>query len=422
MSGRVIEARDLGKRYRLGTRVNRYETIREAISGTVRGRLSRSASTGDDLWALRHVSFDIDSGETVGIIGPNGAGKTTLLKVLARITDPTEGFARTRGRVGALLEIGTGFHPELTGRENIYLSGAVLGMSKRDIARRFDAIVSFAEVERFLDTPLKRYSAGMYLRLAFAVAAHLEPAIVMVDEVLAVGDVEFRHKCLTKVHDLGNEGRTVLFVSHDLGAITRVCPRVIWLDRGLIRADGAAAEVVAGYMAPAESALAQSDFPDDPSASVQPLSVELLDADGMVIEAPERGQALGLRILVEVRERVPNLDIGFELVGRQGVLVLATSMSDELGESRPQAPGTYYVRATIPPILAAGEYMLRLWIGLRVTPEETEDLFYRDALNFRVWPRGDDRQHWMERGHVVQPQLQWRVAEAPSDIAAARDA
>lgn len=421
MAARAIEVHDLGKRYQLGSQAQRYETIREAIAGGVRRRFRPAHAPDRELWAVRHVNFDVSSGETLGIIGRNGAGKTTLLKILARITDPTEGHARTRGRVGALLEIGTGFHPELTGRENIFLSGAVLGMPRRDIARHFDEIVAFAEVEQFLDTPLKRYSAGMYLRLAFAVAAHLEPAIVMVDEVLAVGDVEFRHKCLTKVNDLGNEGRTVLFVSHDLGAVARVCPRVVWLDRGVVKADGPAAEVISDYMIPSEPVLAEFDFPADPTSPVHLLSVELLDAKDALIEAPQRGQELCLRIRVDVRERVPDLDLGFELLGPQGVLVIATSMSDELGESRLENPGRYDVGATIPPILAAGEYVVRLWLGRRVTPETTEDFFYRDALAFRVSPRPDDRAHWTERGHVVHPPLDWRVVHPPSIIGAEGD-
>jgi ABC-type microcin C transport system duplicated ATPase subunit YejF len=293
-------------------------------------------------------------------------------------------------------------------------------MSRRDIERRFDEIVAFAEVARFLDTPLKRYSAGMYLRLAFAVAAHLEPAIVVVDEVLAVGDVEFRHKCLTKVDDLGNEGRTVLFVSHDLGAVTRVCPRVIWLDHGSVRADGPAAEVVSDYMVPVEKALAEFDFPADPTLPMQLLSIELLDVGGASVAAPQRGQELSLRLHVEVRERIPDLDLGFELLGHHGVLVMATSMSDEIGKSGLESAGTYAIRANIPPILAAGEYVVRLWMGLRVTPETTEDLFYRDVLPFRIWPRNDDRSHWIDRGHVVQPLFDWRVVRVP-DTAPSHD-
>jgi ABC-type polysaccharide/polyol phosphate transport system ATPase subunit len=421
MAANAIETRDLGKRYRLGVGAQRYGTIREAIAGALRPGLRPDGARDGHIWALRHIDLDVGVGESVGIVGPNGAGKTTLLKVLARITDPTEGLARTRGRVGALLEIGTGFHPELTGRENVYLSGAVLGVSRRDIARRFDEIVSFAEVERFLDTPLKRYSAGMYLRLAFAVAAHLEPAIVMVDEVLAVGDVEFRHKCLRKVSDLGEEGRTVLFVSHDLGALARVCPRAVWIERGEIRADGPASEVIADYLVPGEPALAAFGFTMDTGSPVQPLSIEILDRDGAPIETPRRGEELRLRIHVEVRERLPGLDLGFELLGQRGALVIATSMSDEVAKAPLEEPGAYELEAMLPPILAAGEYLIRLWLGVHVTPQTTEDLFYREVLTFSVSPRPEDRSHWAERGHVVQPPLGWRVAKAPVGADTTRD-
>jgi ABC-type polysaccharide/polyol phosphate transport system ATPase subunit len=421
MAANAIEIRNLGKRYRLGVGAQRYGTIREAIAGALRPGLRSDGSRDRHIWALRHVDLNVGVGESVGIVGRNGAGKTTLLKVLARITDPTEGLARTRGRVGALLEIGTGFHPELTGQENVYLSGAVLGMSRRDIARRFDEIVSFAEVERFLETPLKRYSAGMYLRLAFAVAAHLEPAIVMVDEVLAVGDVEFRHKCLRKVSDLGEEGRTVLFVSHDLGALARVCPRAVLIERGEIRADGPAAEVIADYLRPGEPVLAAVDFATGPGSPARPLSIEVLDRDGAPVETPRRGEELLLRIRVEVGERVPGLDLGFELLGQRGTLVIATSMSDEVAETPLEDPGAYEVEARLPPILAAGEYVIRLWLGLRVTPQTTEDFFYGEVLTFSVSPRPDDRSHWAERGHVVQPPLGWRVAEAPVGADTVRD-
>jgi homopolymeric O-antigen transport system ATP-binding protein len=418
MGGRVVEAHDLGKRYRLGTS-RHYETIREAIAGSVRRRLWRDENapvdTREELWALRHVELEVDAGETVGLIGHNGAGKTTLLKILARITDPTEGRARTRGRVGALLEIGTGFHPELTGRENIFLSGAVLGMTGREIRHRFDDIVAFAEVERFLDTPLKRYSAGMYLRLAFSVAAHLEPAIVMVDEVLAVGDVEFRHKCLAKVGELGGEGRTVLFVSHDLGAITRVCPRVVWLDHGTVKADGPATGIVRDYMTRSALRPQALTLSTDPGAAAGPKSVEIVDDRGAAIETPQRGDRLVLRIRLQVRERVPELDLGFELVGPQGSIVIATSMSDELGSLQLEMPGLYEASAAIPPILAAGEYVVRLWLGRPVTTGTTEDLFYRDVLRFSVSPLPDDRRHWAERGHLIQPHLDWRLTSIPSD-------
>ena len=249
----VIRVEALGKRYRIGQR-QKHRSLRDALVDAVTAvprRLfagGRRAAQNDHIWALQDVSFEVRQGEVMGIIGRNGAGKSTLLKILSRITKPTTGCARIRGRVGSLLEVGTGFHPELTGRENIYLNGAVLGMKRAEIDRKFDEIVAFAEVETFLDTPVKRYSSGMYVRLAFAVAAYLEPEILIVDEVLAVGDAAFQKKCLGKMSDVASEGRTVLFVSHNMSAIRRLCSRTILLERGQLVADGDTAAIVHNYL------------------------------------------------------------------------------------------------------------------------------------------------------------------------------
>src|SRR6202046_5072750 len=248
MSESVIHVEDLGKRYKIGER-ERYFALRDVLTRTLSApfRKTGARQQADYLWALKDVSLDVQQGEVVGLIGRNGAGKTTLLKLLSRITRPTTGFAEIRGRVGSLLEVGTGFHPELTGRENIYLSGAILGMSRREIDRKMDAIVSFAEVERFLGSPLKFYSTGMQMRLAFAVAAHLEPEILLVDEVLAVGDLEFQKKCLGKMQEVSRTGRTIVFVSHQMGQMRRLCERVMWIDQGQIREQGRAGEIIAKY-------------------------------------------------------------------------------------------------------------------------------------------------------------------------------
>ena len=256
MSTPVIHVENLGKRYKIGER-ERYLALRDILARAASApfRLLRarkhSSSNGDPthIWALKDVSFDVQQGEVVGIIGRNGAGKTTLLKILARVAFPTKGFADVRGRMGSLLEVGTGFHPELTGRENTFLSGAILGMSKAEILRKFDEIVDFAEVEKFIDTPLKYYSTGMQTRLAFAVAAHLEPEILLVDEVLSVGDIQFQKKCLGKMGDVAKAGRTILFVSHQMNQIRRLCERVVWVEGGAIRADGPAAHIVSQYEA-----------------------------------------------------------------------------------------------------------------------------------------------------------------------------
>jgi lipopolysaccharide transport system ATP-binding protein len=261
MTESVIHIEGLGKRYRVGER-ERYFALRDVISRALRAPFRRNGARAsvDYLWALRDASLDVKQGEVVGLVGRNGAGKTTLLKLLSRITRPTAGFAEIHGRVGSLLEVGTGFHPELTGRENVYLSGAILGMKKAEIVKKFDEIVAFAEVERFLDTPLKHYSTGMQMRLAFAVAAHLEPEILLVDEVLAVGDIEFQKKCLGKMQGISKSGRTIVFVSHQMNQIRRLCERVIWIDSGQLRLDGRADAIIGAYE---ESALLGSKQTQD---------------------------------------------------------------------------------------------------------------------------------------------------------------
>src|SRR5271170_3183909 len=250
MTGSVIHVEGLGKRYRVGER-ERYFALRDVISRALRAPFRRNGprASKDFLWALRDVSLDVTQGEVVGLIGRNGAGKTTLLKVLARITRPTAGFAEVHGRVGSLLEVGTGFHPELTGRENVYLSGAILGMKKDEIVRKFDEIVDFAGIERYIDTPLKHFSTGMQMRLAFAVAAHLEPEILLVDEVLAVGDLEFQKKCLGKMQEVSKSGRTIVFVSHQMNQIRRLCQRVLWVEAGLIHKAGPSGLILGEYEA-----------------------------------------------------------------------------------------------------------------------------------------------------------------------------
>jgi lipopolysaccharide transport system ATP-binding protein len=246
----AIRVENLSKRYYIGETKERYYTLRDSLANFVKAPFRRFSGSPNRsvVWALKDVSFCVARGEVVGIIGRNGAGKTTLLKILSRITEPTEGYAEIRGKVGSLLEVGTGFHQELTGRENIYLSGAILGMRKAEIEKKFDEIVAFAEIEKFLDTPVKRYSSGMYVRLAFAVAAHLEPEILLVDEVLAVGDAAFQKKCLGKMGDVAKEGRAVLFVSHNMGAIKGLCTRGIWIDQGQIAMDGDAERTISHYL------------------------------------------------------------------------------------------------------------------------------------------------------------------------------
>ncbi|MDQ3029261.1 MAG: ABC transporter ATP-binding protein, partial [Actinomycetota bacterium] len=245
----AVELAGVSKRYLLGEHHGTSGSLRDALSARARRLLGREAAVpAEELWSLRDVTLAVEEGDTLGLIGRNGAGKSTLLRIVTRITEPTAGVSRTRGRVGSLLEVGTGFHPELTGRENVYLNGAILGMNRRETTRQFDDIAEFAGVQRFLDTPVKRYSSGMYLRLAFAVAAHLDAEIMVVDEVLAVGDAEFQRKCLGKMSSLEREGRTVLFVSHNLDAIMRLCRTTAWLEQGELKAYGPTPQVATAYL------------------------------------------------------------------------------------------------------------------------------------------------------------------------------
>jgi lipopolysaccharide transport system ATP-binding protein len=289
----AIRAEHIGKRYRIGATqgVGRYRSLREDISELASLRRRQQERAKRDLWALKDVSFEIRAGETVGIIGRNGAGKSTLLKILARITPPTSGRGETHGRVGSLLEVGTGFHPELTGKENIMLAGAIMGMSRAEVQKRFNDIVEFADLAKFLETPVKRYSTGMYMRLAFSVAAHLEPEILLVDEVLAVGDAAFQKKCLGRMEELSGTGRTVLFVSHSMPSVLRLCPRVIFLDGGHVAVDGTASSVIEEYMGRGGGA-AVREWPDPATAP-----------------GDERVRLRGVRVVDEKGDLAPEIDI-----------------------------------------------------------------------------------------------------------------
>jgi ABC-type polysaccharide/polyol phosphate transport system ATPase subunit len=397
----TIEVEDVTKRYRLGDKSR--STLREGLSlAPLRGRSDRSRR---EFWALRGVSFSVEEGETLGLIGRNGAGKTTLLKMLARVTEPTTGVARMRGRVGALLEVGTGFHPELSGRDNVYLNGGILGMKRSEIRKRFDEIVEFAGVERFIDTPVKRYSSGMSLRLAFSVAAHVEPDIVVVDEVLAVGDANFQRKCLGKMSKFAREGRTVVFVSHDLGAIGQMCQRAIWLDRGKIHHDGAANRSIELYLQARGRQTSQVEFPVDPGKDVQLLAVGLADDSGAPIDAPRRDRPFAVRVRFRVGERVGGVDVSVYLVTRRGVRVVDESWSDRAqGIAPAEETGTWDVSVLVPPLLAAADYTLGVSLA---SPYQT--FVDEEVLSFRLWPRPDDRRELIERNRIVQPPVEWRL-------------
>jgi lipopolysaccharide transport system ATP-binding protein len=353
----AIRAEHLGKLYRIGPR-ERYRTLRETLTDAMYAPLRRIRSAfqplnGDDtIWALKDVSFEIKRGEVVGVIGRNGAGKSTLLKILSRITEPTEGVAEIDGRVASLLEVGTGFHPELTGRENIYLNGAILGMKRVELDRKFDEIVAFAEVEKFIDTPVKHYSSGMHVRLAFAVAAHLEPEILLVDEVLAVGDATFQKKCLNKMQDVGRQGRTVLFISHNMPAITRLCPRTILLDEGRVVSDGPSHQVVSVYLQSSVGTRAAREWPDQSKAPgnsiVQLRAVRVRTEDGRITDAVDIRKLVGIEMEYEVLKPGHVLVPNYHFFNEEGVYVFVASDHDPAWRRRPRPPGRYLSTAWLP--------------------------------------------------------------------------
>jgi len=360
----VIRAERLGKKYIIGHAAERerYVSLRDVMAQgarnlwfkaavMARGRAFVSENTvEEEFWALKDITFEVKRGEVLGIIGRNGAGKSTLLKILSRVTEPTEGRVTINGRVASLLEVGTGFHPELTGRENVYLNGAILGMTRAEIRRIFDEIVAFAEVEHFLDTPVKRYSSGMYVRLAFAVAAHLEPEILIVDEVLAVGDAEFQQKCLGKMDQVSRrKGRTVVFVSHNMGIINRLCPTTIWVDRGLIRQFGNTGEVIAAYLSRSEqnfSGIIKLDRLTREWADGNELRLRSIE---WLCQLPLRhGEEAKARIVFETRAPVRDvaLGIGFSDLTGKRILSYETDLPNSYRPHFPQ-PGVYAVDVTI---------------------------------------------------------------------------
>ena len=326
MTDIAIRVENLSKRYQIGRAQQRHDTLRDALMVGLRTPLKRlrrndrgsDGHTDDAIWALRDVSFEVKHGEVLGVIGHNAAGKSTLLKILSQITEPTTGRAKIYGRVGSLLEVGTGFHPELTGRENIYLNGAILGMKRTEINRKFDAIVAFAEIEKFLDTPVKRYSSGMYVRLAFAVAAHLEPDILLVDEVLAVGDAAFQKKCLGKMGEVAKEGRTVLFVSHSMAAVNSLCPRCLLLGQGQIVLDGEIEKVIQCYLSSNVhhgEVILDPDTPRGGSGKALYEKVRILNDQGEVTDSISMGDDLVVEMSFRCQQPVEHISFGVALRG-----------------------------------------------------------------------------------------------------------
>lgn len=369
----AIRVEGLSKQYRIGGKLRPYTTLQDSVSqlgSKIAGIFSRNGrqKQGEDwFWALKDISFEVKYGEVIGIIGRNGAGKTTLLKILSRITGPTEGRAEILGRVGSLLEVGTGFHPELTGRDNIYLNGAILGMKRAEIDRKFDEIVEFSGVSQFIDTPVKRYSSGMGVRLAFAVAAHLEPEILIVDEVLAVGDVRFQKKCMTKMDSVAGEGRTVLFVSHNMGAIGQLCSRALLLNQGRLVCSGATADIIQAYLSDNETgtvANSELSFSPDARKQVQILGIRL--SDHLDHPACDLNRIYPFRIMIEyeVRKHTETASVEFILETLDGVNVCVSTDLDVAGAERIQRnPGRYLATVEFPGyLLNAGSYRIRAWI------------------------------------------------------------
>ncbi len=412
----AIRASGVGKRYLLGGESG--DLLSERLN-RIRGR---KKVPREEFWALRDVDVQVSPGEVVGLVGRNGAGKSTLLKILSRITPPTEGRVELRGRVGTLLEVGTGFHPELSGRENIYLSGTILGMRRREVAQRFDEIVAFSGVEQFLDTPVKRYSSGMYVRLAFAVAAHLDTDVLLVDEVLAVGDAEFQRKCFGKMDDAARDGRTVVFVSHQLSAVTRLCSRCYWIDGGRVAFEGPTTDAVAAYLHEAGSrqdggiALIGSDMPRMTTGAVTLRRVALLDDADRVVDRVTLGQPFSLLLTFDVAEEVTDGVVEVGLTTADGVRVVTVQTFDGDGELVGLAPGTHEVRARLDVTLLPGEFTVD--VGLHKIDGLTLDFVERTltftALN--VAAEGEDRWPWNTVRGAVRAPAQWTIG-SPSPTA-----
>lgn len=418
----AIRASGLGKSYRVMAPGARVQDLREALAraATAPVRALRAGSrragapASEEMWALRDVSFQVGQGEVLGIIGRNGAGKSTLLKVLSRITDPTEGRAEVHGRVGSLLEVGTGFHPELTGRDNVFLNGSILGMDREHIRRSFDEIVEFAGVAAFIDTPVKRYSSGMYLRLAFAVAAHLEPEVLIMDEVLAVGDASFQKKCLGKMEDVAREGRTVLFVSHDMAAISRLCSRTLLLDAGRVLADGPTPGVISTYLRSGLGTTAERTWADAARAPgnewVRLRRVLASSGDGVPAEALDIRTPVALTMEYDVLKDGQVLVPNFHLFNEQGACIFITGDQDPAWHRKPRAAGRYTSTAWIPGnFLAEGTVVAHAAIStmdpVMIHAHE------RDAVAFQVV---DSLEGGTARGDyagqipgVVRPLLRW---------------
>lgn len=376
----VIAAENLSKKYIIGhKKQERYTLLRDVLANGAKRFTHKlihpfaapeNDPTHEEFWALKDVNFDIKKGDRVGIIGRNGAGKSTLLKILSRITEPTSGRVSIKGRVASLLEVGTGFHPELTGRENIFLNGAILGMSKMEIKSKFDEIVAFAEIDKFLDTPVKRYSSGMYVRLAFAVAAHLEPEILIVDEVLAVGDAQFQKKCLGKMGEVGKGGRTIIFVSHNIQAIRQLCTQAILLEAGLLVASDSSQQVIDLYLQRTIRNISQDELsetisrlPDDPTFKLE--AIQLSQLGQTVFDSIQNGLPLEISIQYRVKQSVNELRVFIDMLDDQGAVLFRSFHDEDNNEIPNMTAGSYISKVTIPGnMLAAFPHILCVKAGI----------------------------------------------------------
>ena len=422
MSDLAIRVENISKQYRIGLAQERPDTLRDLlvmgfrrfkhkISGAGSGRYDDPAH----IWALKDVSFEVERGQVLGIVGRNGAGKSTLLKILSRVTDPTEGFGEIHGRVGSLLEVGTGFHPELSGRENIYLNGAILGMRREEIDRKFDEIVEFSEVGKFIDTPVKRFSSGMYLRLAFAVAAHLEPEILVVDEVLAVGDAEFQRKCLGKMNDVAQEGRTVLFVSHNMSAILRLTQETIVLDQGKVVMRAPTPEAVDHYLNMGLTKQGERFWTEKElggkSDAFKPVALRVLNKAGKVADTVNAAEGFSIEFDYQLKEAISGLRVGLYMMTTRGEYVFTTFDTDdpELYQEYSVRPAGYYIsKCQIPPnLMNEGRFIL----GLNASVYRIRRYFQEDkALTFTVDATGAPGTHWPEqRLGPVRPHFEWDI-------------
>jgi len=422
----AISVKDLSKQYKIGAAETkfRYNMLRDVLMDTfyapvriAKAMIGKSdrRSNQNFVWALKDVSFDLEEGKVLGIVGRNGAGKSTLLKILSRVTEPTAGTVSVRGRVGSLLEVGTGFHPELTGRENIYMNGAILGMRRAEIDSKFDEIVDFSEVTQFIDTPVKRYSSGMYLRLAFAVAAHLEPEILVVDEVLAVGDAEFQKKCLGKMGDVAQQGRTVLFVSHNMSAILRLTQEAIVLNKGQMLMRGPTQEAVDFYLSSGQMQAGERvwDADEIPAASqpFRPINLKVKNRSGKVVDTVRSTEPLTVEFEYQLDAPVTGLRIGFYLSTMRGEYVLTsfdTDAPDLFEKFDSRKAGRYISRAEIPPdIFNEGRYS----IGVNASSFGVRRYFMdENAIAFNVDISGAPGTQWPEpRVGPVRPRLEWKI-------------